>query len=506
VTDSEGQPSADYHRNWLTIIGAVLIFFALAGGTVLFLVELLAKGASPYLGVNYLLFMALLVIGVVLVPAGMLREGRRRRRHEGGELRELRFDLAKATHPYAILSMVTSFFVVVLLVGIGTYRSYQATESSSFCGEVCHTVMEPEWTAYHRSSHARVACVECHIGSGAGWYVRSKLSGLRQIWAVTVDSFPRPIPTPIRDLRPARETCEECHWRRKFTGYKENVRSYFLSDEENTRHDLRMLVKIGGEKTAFLKGSGIHYHMMIAREIEYIALDERRQEIAWIRVTRADGSVTEYRNEDFEVDDEELEGLEVRTMDCMDCHNRPAHQFPSPVESVNEALAEDRISAGLPYIKLEAVKALDNGYASPSEASVGIANEIRGFYGREYPEVIRKRSDELTRAIQEVQTIYSNTIFPTMNAKWSAYPDNIGHVESLGCFRCHTEAMVSEDGDSVFTECSECHLILAQGESIQQVNVNLETGLDFIHPDDYETMDEYEECTDCHTGGADVYE
>ena len=368
MTDSEGPPRAGYHRNWLTIIGAVFVFFGFAGGTILFLVELLAEESPPYLGINYLVFMGLLVIGFILVPAGMLREGRRRRAHDGSELRELRLDLAKAT-PYAILSFVASLFVIVLLVGIGTYRSYQATESSSFCGQVCHTVMEPEWTTYHRSAHARVGCVECHIGSGAGWYVRSKLSGLRQIWVVATNTYPRPIPTPIRDLRPARETCEECHWRRKFTGYKENVRSYFLADEENTRHDLRMLVKIGGEKTAFMKGSGIHYHMLIARQIEYIAVDERRQEIAWVRVTRADGSVSEYRNEDYELDDAELADREVRTMDCMDCHNRPAHQFPSPVESVNEALSEERISADLPYIKLEAVKALDNGYASPSEAS-----------------------------------------------------------------------------------------------------------------------------------------
>ena len=506
MTDSESPRAGGYSRNWISIAGAMLVFISFAGGSVLFLVEMLSDQAAPYLGINYLLFMAMLVFGSIAIPVGMLREGRRRRAEGGGEPRELRIDLARATHPYAVLSFMASLFVVVLLVGIGSYRSYQATESSSFCGQMCHSVMEPEWTTYHLSAHARVDCVECHIGSGAGWYVRSKLSGLRQIWAVTVENYPRPIPTPIRNLRPARETCEECHWRRKFTGYKENVRSYFLSDEQNTRHDLRMLVKIGGEKTAFMKGSGIHYHMMIARSIEYVAVDERRQEISWVRVTRADGSVTEYRNEDYELDDSELNGREVRKMDCMDCHNRPAHQFPSPVESVNQALAEERLAADLPYIKVEAVRALDDGYASSSDAMVKIANKIRGFYGREYPEVIRKRSDDLTRAIQEVQSIYSNSIFPGMKAKWSAYPNNIGHVESPGCFRCHTDSMISEDGDSIFHSCNECHLILAQGDSIQRVNVDLETGLDFIHPDDYETMDEFEDCADCHTGGMDVYE
>jgi nitrate/TMAO reductase-like tetraheme cytochrome c subunit len=506
LTDSERKGDPGYHRNWITLIGALVAFLGFVGGTALFLVEIFAEQAAPYVGMNYLPFMALLVFGFIAIPIGMIRQRRRVASANGDQPTELSLDLSNATHRYAILSFLASFFLVVVLVGVGAYRSYQATESSSFCGELCHSVMAPEWTAYHRSSHARVACVECHIGSGAGWYVRSKLSGLRQIWAVTIDSYPRPIPTPIRDLRPARETCEECHWRRKFIGYKENVRSYFLADEENTRHDLRMLVKIGGEKTAFLKGSGIHYHMMIARKIEYAARDHRRQEIGWIRVTRADGSISEYWNEDYPMDEAELEESEIRTMDCMDCHNRPAHQFPSPATSVNEALAEERIPANLPYIKLEGVKALDVEYDSVEDAMTGIANRVRGFYRRKYPEVVRNRPAELTRAIHELQDIYSNTIFPEMKAKWSAYPNNIGHVESPGCFRCHTDTMVSEEGEGVFTRCSECHMILAQGDSIARVNVNIETGLEFVHPEDFDTIEEYTECTDCHTGGAELYE
>jgi hypothetical protein len=173
---------------------------------------------------------------------------------------------------------------------------------------------------------------------------------------------------------------------------------------------------------------------------------------------------------------------------------------------VNDALAEERISADLPYIKLEAVKALDVEYESVEDATTGIANRVRGFYRRKYPEVVRNRSAELTRAIQELQNIYSNTIFPEMKAKWSAYPNNIGHVESPGCFRCHTDTMVSEEGEGVFTRCSECHMILAQGDSIARVNVNIETGLEFVHPEDFDTIEEYTECTDCHTGGAELYE
>ncbi len=95
--------------------------------------------------------------------------------------------------------------------------------------------MEPEHTAYQNSPHARVKCVDCHVGSGAGWYVRSKLSGAYQVYAVLANVYPRPIPTPIKNLRPARETCEQCHWPSHFSGQKEVINTYFKSDEQNTR-------------------------------------------------------------------------------------------------------------------------------------------------------------------------------------------------------------------------------------------------------------------------------
>jgi hypothetical protein len=494
---ASGSSGASYYRNWISFGGAALMLLGFVGSLALILLELMAEQAAPYLGVNYVLFMGMLVVGFVMIPVGVWHERRRHHAAAGQEhVPEIRLDLRIASHRYGAISFLVGLLLVLLLVGVGAYRSFQ----------MCHSVMQPEWTAYHRSAHARVKCVECHIGSGADWFVRSKLSGLRQIWAVAVNSYPRPIPTPIEDLRPARETCEECHWRRKFTGYKESVGEYFLGDEENTAHSLRMLVKIGGERTAFLKGSGIHYHMLIARNIEYIARDERRQEISWLRVTRADGSITEYENEDYPLDPEHDGEFEVRTMDCMDCHNRPAHQFPSPVQSINRALAEERVSPRLPYMKKIAVEALDSDYASSEQAMTGIANTVRSFYLREYPEVLKRHSVELIQSTREVQRIYSETIFPAMKAKWSAYPDNIGHMESDGCFRCHTESMVSDEGNSVYTGCSDCHLILAQGETIEQGTVDFETGLPFEHPEDGEVFEEFELCTDCHTGGADIYE
>jgi nitrate/TMAO reductase-like tetraheme cytochrome c subunit len=508
LENSQGRGGVGYWRNWLSFAGIGLLFVGFLSGGFLFAFELVSGQTTPYLGVLYLLFTVLIVAGFVLVPIGMVRT--RRARKSGlhpGALSEYRFDLNLADHRYVALSFLVVGSLVILLTGIGSYKSFQATESVAFCGQLCHEVMNPEWIRYNASPHARVRCAECHIGAGADWFVKSKLSGLRQVWAVAVDSFSRPIPTPIHDLRPARETCEECHWWRKFTGFKELVRAYSLSNEENTVHQLRMLIKIGGEQTTFLKGSGIHYHMLIANKVEYIPVDESRQEIAWVRVERGDGSVTEYRNLDFDLSDEDLATRERRTMDCMDCHNRPAHQYPTPVLSVDRALEEGQISRDIPYIKVQAVKALSSRYDGVDEAVVGIANAVRRYYQEEFPEFIGKRNAELTAAIRMIQEIYRQSIFPEMQADWSAYPDNIGHLDSPGCFRCHNEDMEAEEtGHTIFTTCNKCHLILAQGDQIDRVNVNLEEGLAFVHPEDFETIEEFTLCSECHTGGAEVYE
>jgi hypothetical protein len=483
---------------------AVMLVSLFFGG--LFTALELASGRGlSYAGILYVLCTGGLVVGFVLLPLGALIERARRGRGRQS-LSEFRFDLRNPEHRLRAVLLLTGAALVLTLVPLGAYQSFEATESVEFCGELCHEVMDPEWVRYHDSPHARVSCVECHIGPGAGWFVRSKLSGLRQVWAVATNSFPRPIPTPIRDLRPARETCEECHWRRQFIGYKEIDRSYYLSDEDNPVQHLRMLIKIGGEKTTFMRGSGIHYHMLIAAKVEYIATDDQMQEIAWIRVARADGSITEFNRREDPLSDTQKATLQVRTMDCMDCHNRPSHQFPVPTELVNDALAEGSISLALPSIKVQAVRALDGGYATTEEAVTGIANSMREFYRKNYPEVSEKKGYELRSSIEKLQSIYGETIFPNMKADWSAHPDNIGHRDAPGCFRCHNDEMESAEGETVFTTCNKCHLILAQGERIEQVNVNLEEGLSFIHPEDFDTIEEYTECHECHTGGADLYE
>lgn len=498
----------DYFRNGITFAGVLVTLCALLAGTLTFVQEVVLGHATPYSGLLWGAACLALVVGFALIPIGMLWERSRVRR--GGERRRplsvFTLDLNDRRHRYTAAGLLGGLVVVVVLTSVGSYQAFHATESPEFCGQLCHEVMEPEWVRYQESPHARVACAECHIGEGADWFVKSKISGLRQVWAVAVGSYSRPIPTPIHDLRPARETCERCHWRRKFTGYKEVVRSYYLSGEENPLHRLRMLVKIGGEKTALGKGSGIHYHMLIANKVEYIATDDERQKIAWVRVERADGSVAEYENTYEPLTDDERATLEPRTMDCVDCHNRPSHQFPTAMHSVNEAIASGSIAVSLPGIKVQAVEAIDTDYDSKAEGLAKIADRLTSYYRREYPEVYEDRNADLRRSVEAVQDIYEGTVFPKMKASWEAYPSNIGHRDSPGCFRCHNDVMETETGEGMVTDCNSCHVILAQGADIEEVEVNIEEGLPFVHPEDYSVIDEYEACSDCHTGGAGTYE
>lgn len=494
--------------NWVSISGFALGIIGLITSILLFLLDLMSEESPAYLGVVFLLFLTMILMGLVLVPVGMILERRNIARGAGRKISgRWVIDLRLPAHRNTLMVFFVGAVVVTLSLVAGSYRAYKATESNDFCGQLCHEVMSPEFTTYHYSSHARVKCVECHIGSGAGWFVRSKVSGLTQVIAVLLNNFPRPIPTPIKNLRPARETCENCHWPSKFIGFKEFVRSYYMSDEKNSEHQIRMLMKIGGEKSKLVRGSGIHYHMLIAGKIEYIARDEKRQEIAWVKMNYAEGGSTEFNDEDDPLTEEERKSLSVRTMDCMDCHNRPSHKFPTPMESVNSSIEQGLINTELPFIKREATRALDQDYKTTEAAMTGIFNHLRVFYHENRPDVISEKDEMLNETIKEVQRIYRRSIFPEMKSNWAAYPDNIGHKDWPGCFRCHNDRMVSADETTIFTTCNKCHLILAQGKNVEQATqVNFMVGLDFLHPGDSEYVEDYYDCTDCHSGGAGIYD
>ena len=492
--------------NWTTAVGALMAVVSFSLILLLYLIDLLVQKTTIYLGL--LTFVALpvfLVVGLVLIAAGALVEHRKQARGVTSTFpRLIRIDLERPSHrnAVAIFSVGTALFL--LGSSVGTYRAYQATESVAFCGQLCHSVMHPEYTAYQTSPHARVECVECHIGPGADWFVKAKLTGAYQVYATAVNIYPRPIPTPIKNLRPARETCEQCHWPEQFFGARKDVNSHFLSDEANTPYPITMLINIGGGSEATGQVEGIHWHMAIDNKIEYIARDSSRHDIAWVRMTNSNGKVVEFNRVKDPLTRDDRVKAEIRTMDCIDCHNRPSHIYRSPVQAVNEAMAAGRIDRTLPYIKREAVSALDVDYPNTPSALRAIQERLTGFYGREYPEVVEQRKAAVDSSIAGAQRIYQQNFFPEMKVTWRRYPDNIGHSQSVGCFRCHGDELESAEGKGITKKCTVCHTILAQGTGPVSEAIS-PRGLTFQHPVDIDGAEQEGNCTECHQGGAELY-
>lgn len=353
----------------------------------------------------------------------------------------------------------------VFIFGLLAYRGYHYMESVSFCGQFCHTVMNPEHTAYINSPHSRVACVECHIGSGATWFVKSKISGARQLFAVALDTYPRPIVTPVHGLRPARDTCEACHRPEMFHGDRLLVKEKFLDDETNTNVKTVLLMKIGSAGDRVTSSHGIHWHVSPDNQISYRSTDHSRMKIPEVTLTRKDGTKVVYRTDDAEaVLAEAGQNSENRDFDCIDCHNRPSHIYLSADVALNNKLLDGAIPRELPFIKKNAMEVVGKLYQSQAEAKTAIASELNAWYTKNYPDLVAKQPELLTRAIAGVQAAYTENVFPEMNLQWGTYTNHLGHTDDSGCFRCHDESHSSESGETISMDCDTCHTILAEDE------------------------------------------
>jgi nitrate/TMAO reductase-like tetraheme cytochrome c subunit len=377
--------------NALSLAGIILAACSFSAVACLFAIDFFHGFKNQYLGIlTYIIAPGFLLAGLLLVALGVLRERHRRRKFKPGEIPTFpRIDLNVPRQRLAFVAIVAVTFVLLLFTALGSYRTYQYTESVQFCGTACHSVMQPEYTAYQQSPHANVACAQCHIGPGASWYVKSKLSGAYQLYATLINKYPRPIPAPIENLRPVRMTCEECHWPKKFFGAAEKVWHHYLPDRTNTDWKIQMLLKIGGGDPAFGPVGGIHWHMAVANKIEYVATDKPQQVIPWVRLTDAQGKVTVYESRDTPLKSGQLAAAEVQVMDCVDCHNRPTHIYNSPVYSVDLAMSTGRVSTNLPFIKAQAVRALVRKYNTTDEALRGISQGLTTYYQSNYPSLAR---------------------------------------------------------------------------------------------------------------------
>lgn len=484
--------------NLMTLVGVAIA--SVSFGLILFLVvlELLGEQQKPYMGIiTFVILPTFLFVGVALIIGGIMRQHRRESAGTAKELRLPEINLNNPRHRTAFFFFSFGGLMLLIFSAFGSFKAYEYTDSDNFCGEICHSVMNPEFTAYQYSPHARVGCVKCHIGAGADYFVRSKLAGSYQLYAVTFNKYPRPIPTPIENLRPAQETCEQCHWPNHFFSQKQIVNSYYLSDKQNTNWTLNLLMKIGGGNPEAGPTSGIHWHMNIANEVTYAAIDRARDTIVWIRTRTHDGIETVYRRADLEVPENVLSSLPTRHMDCIDCHNRPSHIYRPPITSVNHLLKLKWIDPTLPYAKSIAVRSLEYPYTSKTIALDSIKLVIENFYQNEYPDIARSKREAVTRMIKELQTVYSRNYFPEMKVGWRQYPDHIGHLTTLGCFRCHDGKHKSEDGKVLSKDCNLCHTILAQQFEKDRLRISL-GGIEYRHPVDIGDAWKEMNCSDCH--------
>ncbi|MCE0523455.1 MAG: NapC/NirT family cytochrome c [Methylacidiphilales bacterium] len=467
--------------NWISLTGAVFAGGSIFAFALLFAIEAFLPHSNPYVGLLvYVVAPLCFLVGVFLILFGVWAQ-----RYKIVSER-LQIDLSSTYDRKLLVGFALCALVFLLATAFGSYQTYQYTDSVQFCGASCHLPMHPEYTAYLRSPHARVACVDCHVGSGAESYVRSKLNGIHQLCDVVTGNIPKPITTPVKNMRPARDTCEQCHWPERFIGNIDRTFYHYLSDDANTPFAVRLLLKVGGGG-ADGPPSGIHWHVSRGEKVEYIATDVQRQVIPWVRVTDvATGQTTVYRDKSFHDDPSKYT---VRTMDCIDCHSQPSHRFLSPDEAVDTAITAGLMDGSVPKLKLNVVTALVAPYQTTDEAMQKIATSLRAAY----PTLAG--IDGLVAAARQ---LYRDNFFPEMKTDWRVHPDNIGHKIWPGCFRCHDGNHVTDDGKKTIPadNCNMCHIILAQGSGDQLKKLNAD-GYDFFHIDS--TYLDFS-CTTCHTG------
>ena len=442
--------------------GVLLTTSSFVTFVVLELARIVGVLTNAYIGlITYLLFPFLFVVGLILIPFGW----RKYRRTTGMATRDL---LNRQFQPqetqagffgsrlFMSISILTLVNVIFLFVA--SSRMLEFMDEPVFCGTACHSVMNPEWVTYQQSPHARVKCVECHVGEGAQALLDSKLNGMWQMISLTFNLYERPIPTPVHQLRPARETCEKCHWPEKFYGNRLKEITRYKEDEQSTPQYTTLALKVdAGVRAA---SGGIHWHVAEENQVRYASVDDKRDEMLWVEVRSENGEFKRYTNDNLTKPEDSTREF-VRTMDCIDCHNRATHIYEWPDDALDKRITLGLLDRSLPFIKQQGMKAITNEYPDSTAAMAGIANQINSFYQREHPDIALSRSAGIDSAIAVLREVYNRNIHHGMNITWGTYASKIGHHDDEGgCFRCHDGSMVAEDGSRIDDDCTLCHSII----------------------------------------------
>lgn len=453
---------------WRTPLGLIGVILTTVSATLMvigLIVEIFGLSHNVY--VPLLAFLVLpggMITGLILIPVAAFL--RRRQWYKYGIAKDhLQVNLSDHRHRKMLIYFIVLtviFFVLLTVIG---YEGYHFSDSPFFCGKVCHRVMEPEYEVYKRSPHAKVVCVECHIGSGAQWFVRAKISGMRQVLAVATNSYNRPIPAPVEHLRPARDTCEHCHWPEKFTGKKVKTFVKFSNDNQTDPETTNIALHIGGHNPVTEAFEGIHWHVSKDVKVEYLAADERRLKIAKVRVSRPDGSHDEFVSNSIEAkegaENDAEHGGGWRTMDCIDCHNRPTHIYDMPEERVDFGLLSKKINPEIIGIREDSLAVLNRVYNTREEAEAKMVDFlIEAQTTRQGIDYVKRYEADLKKAGEFLLETYMNNVWPEMNIQWGTYGKHLGHQraeEGWGCWRCHDDDHANTEGTTISQDCSMCH-------------------------------------------------
>jgi hypothetical protein len=483
-------------RNTISYLGWIVCCVVAVIFIILIVTDLIYHKETPYNSlVTYIILPMFLTGGVLLIWAGILVEWRRRHKVAPEEYSSLPIiDFNKRWQRRRVTLGIVLVALLFAFTAVGMYRAYNFTESPVFCGQLCHAVMKPEYTAYKLSPHARVKCTECHIGAGASWYVKSKLSGLYQVWATLTHTYHLPLLTPLENLRPARETCEQCHWPEKFSGSMEREIWHFSPDQANTATRYNLLLNVGGGSPEIGLGRGIHWHISSTAQVRYWARDRARLDIPWVEVRVGAEPPRVFRTPDCP--DPLPEGAEIRLMDCIDCHNRPSHIFRSPRQLIDSSLATGVLDPSLPYLKRYATELLERRYSDTPSALKTIATvlETKNKGWMEGP----RGTALVHRNIVFLQKIYQQNFFPEQGVDWREYPNHIGHFEFPGCYRCHEGRHRTPDNQAISSDCELCHEFLDQAEGEAAFGPITYKGGPFQHPRNLGEIWKDHNCTDCH--------
>lgn len=450
------RPFLFYGNNTLSLIGGA---FTSASAAILigfWVVQIFghAGSSNPYLGIIFDLFLpGIFVLGLILIPIGIWI--RRKQLLAAGEIPYVypEINLRDPIFRHGIEVVLIATFINFVILGTATYRGVSTMDKPSFCGQSCH-VMAPQWAAYQVSPHSHVDCVQCHIGAGFNEFVRAKVNGTKQLIEVTFHTFPTPIEPPLSALRPARATCEQCHAPTHFVGEKMLVKRSFGDDAANSMTTTMLALHLGGVNSLSQR-SGIHGHHLA--NYQYIATDATDQTILSVSEPNPDGTVTEFVSTDWKGGP--VTGVK-RSMDCMDCHNQASHAFQTPENALNLAMADGSPNPGLPFVHKIGLALLKATYSSQAEAEQKITAGLQDFYRSQYPDIYNGQRGAVDAAARSLVAIYKRNVFPDMKVTWGTYPDNIGHNDFPGCFRCHDGNHVSKDGKVISNDCSLCHNLI----------------------------------------------